>query len=563
MNEPLSNSSSSPSPEAPARPLARRLLAWVLLISAINAVLAISVQLYLDYRRDLADLEEHLGFVRDSHRQGLAVAAWNFDRPLVEAQLEGLFGSPWIAAAEVRFGRGGTQRTTLGGELDGVAGVLEYPLEFDVGPRTVEVGHLRVLPNLALVYQRTLDRGLVVVLTQGFKAFVFSVTLLLLLHHLITRRLMRLSALLSTYQPVGPGAPLQLLTDEDRRVNDELSMLARTLEEAQDRLEDYQYKELAQREHLEEEVQRRTHHLDQALLEQQAIFDNSLTGIAFIRERTILRCNASFEQMFGYTSHELTGQSTHLLFPSQKAFEQEAANFTPVLLGGGTYVGDTELMRKDGQLRWFAMQFKLIDVADPGRGTVLTLQDITARRDAEQALERLARLDGLTGIANRRTLDEALRAACRKANREKSALSLALIDVDCFKPYNDHYGHAAGDAALRAVAAVLQQATRRPYDLAARYGGEEFVLLLPGCEDPNALLESLRQSVLELAIPHAHSLVAQVVSISTGAISVGNGNHYEPSELLAAADTLLYQAKHEGRNRVVWQRLQATVEPAG
>lgn len=560
MSEPSSNNAPSPSPEAPPRPLARRLLAWVLLISAINAVLAISVQLYLDYRRDLADLEGHLSFVRDSHRQGLAVAAWNFDRPLVEAQLGGLLGSPWVAAAEVRYGRDEELRVALGGSLEHAEGVVQYPLEFDTGPRLVQVGRLLVLPNLELVYQRTLDRGLVVVVTQGFKTLVFSVALLLLLHHLVTRRLMRLSGLLHSYRP-GLGAPLKLLTPGERRANDELSTLARTLDEAQARLEDYHRKELAQREQLEDEVQRRTLHLDQALLEQQAIFDNSLTGIAFIRERTILRCNASFEQMFGYASHELIGQSTRMLFPSQAAYEQQADYFDPVLQRGGTYVGDVELMGKDARTRWFTAQLKLLDVDDPQQGAVLTLHDITVRRDAEQALERLARLDGLTGIANRRSLDEALHSACRKASREGSVLSLALLDVDCFKPYNDHYGHAAGDAALRAVAAKLEQATRRPYDLAARYGGEEFVLLLPGCEDPVPLLEQLRQAVLALAIAHAHSSAAQVLSVSIGAISLAGCRHCEPAELLAAADALLYQAKHAGRNRLVWQRLPAVSEP--
>ncbi|BCD89158.1 hypothetical protein PSm6_55650 [Pseudomonas solani] len=550
------NTSLSRNPETPVRPLARRMLAWVLLISAINAVLATSVQLYLDYRRDLADLEEHLNFVRDSHLQGLAAAAWNFDRPLVEAQLKGLVGSPWVAAAELRYGRTDEQRLAIGESLDGKEGVKAFPLEYDLGPRTVVVGQLRVLPNLALVYQRTLDRGLIVVLTQGVKAFVFSIALLWLFHWLVTRRLTRLSTLLSGFSP-GTAGLLPLVTEEDRRANDELSVLAGTLEDAQTRLDAYQRQEIALREALEDEVARRTLHLDQALLEQQAIFDNSLTGIAFIRQRVILRCNASFEQMFGYGPRELTGKSTRVIFTSDKAFEQEASFFMPVLLRGGTYVGDCELLRKDGRTRWFTLQFKLLDVDDPEQGAVLTLHDITVRRDAEQALERLARLDGLTGIANRRTLDEALRVACRKASRDRSPLSVALLDVDFFKPFNDHYGHAAGDTALCSVADVLQSAMRRPYDLAARYGGEEFAILLPACEDPAPLLEQLRQAVVALAIPHGHSQASTVVSVSIGAVSVSGTDRCEPGDLLATADAMLYRAKEEGRNRVVCQLMPA------
>jgi len=380
-----------------------------------------------------------------------------------------------------------------------------------------------------------------------------------LMHHLVTRRLVRLGEVLRTYRP-NSNIQLQLLAPDDARLNDELTMLARTLEDAQQRLDEYHRREHAEREHLEAVVQRRTQHLDQALLEHQAIFDNSLTGIAFIRDRTIERCNRSFEQLFGYSSHELTGKSTRALFPTQEAFEQEAASFAPVLLRGGTYLDDVELIRKDGATRWFTVQFKLLDSSNTNQGAVLTLHDVTARREAELAMERLARLDGLTGIANRRTLDEALHAACRKAGRERGGLSVALIDVDCFKHFNDHYGHAAGDAALRAVATILGGVAKRPYDLAARYGGEEFVLLLPGCDTPFPLLESLRTAILELAIPHAHSSAGERVSVSIGVISICGRSHCEPDELLAAADALLYRAKREGRNRVIWQHLQTSHE---
>lgn len=560
MSEPLHGSVRSPSPERPRRSLGRRLLAWVLAVSAINALFAISVQLYVDYRRDLGDLANYLSFIHDSQRPGLAAAAWNFDRPMLEAQLSGLLRSPWVSAGEVLYGPDESQRVIVGGQGDivGREGVLRYPLEFDSGLRTVQVGHLLVQPNLATVYRRTLDRGVTVVLIQGVKAFVFSLLLLLLLHRLIIRRLLRLRTLVGAYQP-GSSEPLQLLSEDDRRADDELSALIRSLATAQARLDEFHRQGAERQEQLEEEVHRRTEYLDQALLEQQAIFDNSLTGIAFIRERTIRRCNLSFEQMFGYPAGGLLGLSTRVLFPSQDAFEQEADHFLPVVESGGTYVGDLELERRDGSRGWFTVQLKLLDVSDPQRGVVMTLNDITARRDAELALERLARLDGLTGVANRRTLDEALASACRRAGRDARGLTLALLDVDCFKPYNDHYGHLAGDAALRAIAGVLAQAQRRPYDLAARYGGEEFALLLPECEAPGELLEQVRMAVLALNIPHAHSTVAGVVSLSIGAVSVPGGAHCEPAELFAAVDARLYEAKHAGRNRVMWSALRAVL----
>lgn len=168
-------------------------------------------------------------------------------------------------------------------------------------------------------------------------------------------------------------------------------------------------------------------------------------------------------------------------------------------------------------------------------------------------LERLAGRDSLTSIANRRHFDEALALACRLAARTGEPLSLAMIDVDHFKEFNDHYGHAAGDDALRQIASVVAGFARRPYDVAARYGGEEFVLLLPGvtANELEALLEKLRKAVLALALPHERSRTGPVVSISVGAATTPNGHEPEPGTLLRDADERLYMAKRQGRNRVV------------
>jgi diguanylate cyclase (GGDEF)-like protein len=171
---------------------------------------------------------------------------------------------------------------------------------------------------------------------------------------------------------------------------------------------------------------------------------------------------------------------------------------------------------------------------------------LTAQR---KELARLAARDSLTGIANRRHFDEAFLLACRLAQRAGEPLHVAMIDVDCFKQYNDHYGHGAGDEALRQIAAVIAGFARRPYDVAARYGGEEFVLLLPGPIDFPLLLEKLRHAVLALALPHDAGSVTNVVSISIGAAS--RLDDADPGAFLQRADAMLYEAKRRGRNRIV------------
>lgn len=166
-------------------------------------------------------------------------------------------------------------------------------------------------------------------------------------------------------------------------------------------------------------------------------------------------------------------------------------------------------------------------------------------------LEKLALLDPLTGIPNRRRLEQALQEKWRQSGE----LSAIMIDVDFFKSYNDHYGHVAGDVALRRIASVLQGQMRREGDLVARYGGEEFVVLLPRTDDGAGqfVAEKIRQNVVALGIPHDHSAAGSVVSVSIGGATVAIRPADGLSEdILDLADKQLYCAKEQGRNRVVW-----------
>lgn len=176
--------------------------------------------------------------------------------------------------------------------------------------------------------------------------------------------------------------------------------------------------------------------------------------------------------------------------------------------------------------------------------------------ELSHAVELLAKLsaeDALTQIANRREFDRRIDVEWGRARRDGDALTLILIDVDCFKSYNDHYGHPAGDLCLQKIAAVLKAIPRRSADLVARFGGEEFVVLLPGisAEDAAGLAERMRHAVAELQIPHATSYVAPNVTASFGVATLQPAACDGPEQLVAAADAALYKAKEKGRNRVV------------
>jgi diguanylate cyclase (GGDEF)-like protein len=198
-------------------------------------------------------------------------------------------------------------------------------------------------------------------------------------------------------------------------------------------------------------------------------------------------------------------------------------------------------------------------IAKPVSATVLRARVATQLRLRRMTaeLQRLACTDTLTGLANRRVFDERLAGECRRARRSDLPLVLAMVDVDHFKAYNDCYGHPAGDACLREVAAALRECTQRPDDLAARYGGEEFALLLPDTDAQGAaaVAAKLQRGLVQRALPHAGSAVAAHVTVSIGVATLAPGpaGRSEPDDatlLLAHADRALYAAKAAGRARV-------------
>jgi diguanylate cyclase (GGDEF)-like protein len=179
------------------------------------------------------------------------------------------------------------------------------------------------------------------------------------------------------------------------------------------------------------------------------------------------------------------------------------------------------------------------------------LQMVRQRR----MLEHLAHVDGLTELANRRRFDEVYEAEWQRSRRNGRPLSLALLDIDAFKQYYDFYGHPAGDRTLRAVARSAAAGLRRPADLAARYGGEELVLLLPDTEAAQAqqVVSAICCAIADLKIPHEASSVAPVLTVSAGGATLNCDVPESSAELFTVADTLLYQAKKSGRNRVEWR----------
>jgi diguanylate cyclase (GGDEF)-like protein/PAS domain S-box-containing protein len=269
----------------------------------------------------------------------------------------------------------------------------------------------------------------------------------------------------------------------------------------------------------------------------------------------------SAEQLFGLTPAEIkalngTAGTTELIYAEDKP--TAAAALKRHIAGEFEEMKmDFRIVHKDGRLIWVESNCRL--VRDPATAAptdlVLTLRDISLKKQIEAELAELARTDGLTGIANRRAFDDELEREWRRAVRDKAQMSLLMVDVDHFKSFNDHNGHQVGDDCLRAVANALVDAVRRPGDLVARYGGEEFALILPGTGQEGALqLAAAALAAIEgLHLPHPGNETCAWVTASIGvatAVATSGGTIRMPEGLLQAADMALYKAKAGGRNRV-------------
>ncbi len=172
---------------------------------------------------------------------------------------------------------------------------------------------------------------------------------------------------------------------------------------------------------------------------------------------------------------------------------------------------------------------------------------------ANKKLQELSILDSLTGIANRRYFDEVFSQEWKRCLREKQPISIILADIDCFKAFNDNYGHQAGDECLKKVAEEAKKLCRRPGDLLARYGGEEFIMILPFTDSNGGLFvaQNLRHNIENLSIPHGYSSVCGFVTVSVGVAAEIPDARNDRERLVRYADTALYKAKNTGRNRVV------------
>jgi diguanylate cyclase (GGDEF)-like protein/PAS domain S-box-containing protein len=323
--------------------------------------------------------------------------------------------------------------------------------------------------------------------------------------------------------------------------------------------------------------------VQRALAEQELILDNATVGIAFLRNRVYQRCNPRFEQMFGYDPGELVGCGTEVIYPDTPSWKDDAA-FYEQMQRGEAISTERQYRRKDGSRFWCKLVGKAIDASRPHEGSIWIYDDVTAEHAARESLERsrdaleravaertaelqaanqrleievgerkmaeqrakhLADHDALTGLPNRRLLEDRLTQALALSYRNRKQTAVMFVDLDRFKTINDSLGHAVGDLLLREVALRLVNQLRIG-DTICRIGGDEFVVVLPEIKRASDAAQVAQKVIEELSRPIPADERELTVTPSIG-IAVFPDDGRDAETLIRNSDAAMYHAKEMGR----------------
>jgi diguanylate cyclase (GGDEF)-like protein/PAS domain S-box-containing protein len=309
--------------------------------------------------------------------------------------------------------------------------------------------------------------------------------------------------------------------------------------------------------------------VQRALAEQELILDNATVGIAFVRNDVFQRCNPQFERMFGYGPGELVGSSIETIYRSPEEQRADAAWYAE-MRSGAAVSGERQYRRRDGSTFWCKLVGRAIDPAHPLEGSIWIYDDVTAEHEARLSLEasraaleravaertvqleeakaraqHLADHDALTGLPNRRLLEDRLTQALALSQRNNKQTAVMFVDLDRFKPINDTLGHAVGDRLLQEISQRLVNQLRVG-DTICRIGGDEFIVVLPELKRSADVAQVAQKVIEQLSQPVLVDERELVVSCSIG-IAVFPDDGRDAETLIRNADAAMYHAKELGR----------------
>lgn len=511
--------------------LGRRLLVYIVAISSLVTLLLTSMQLYREYRADATSVEQRLEQIRVSYVEVLGRSLWEVNDAAMQTQLDGITKLPDIVFAAVvdntqtAHVRSGTPQTG--------PGFLErrYNLVFDLGNGAEQLGYLQVQASMAGVYQRLRERALVILATQGIKTFLVSLSILFIVHWLITQRVTRLA---HAFTEVNVEKPPSAAVWQARRGDDadEIDDMVDALRAMHGRL----YEAFAAVDRTRERFQR--------------IFDSSSDAIVVIDPTTdsVVQSNTAASRLFGHSKTLLDKMPIRRLHGASTGEMQLFV--AQVMESGDARVGVVGCVGADGDDRSVEVSASVIEYE--GRSVVLAiLRDRTEQQRVRQRIEQLAYFDPLTGLPNRSLCYDRVGVELARSRRHDTRGAVLFLDVDNFKTVNDSLGHSVGDQLLQMVAERIQKVLREE-DTLARLGGDEFVILphivSTDIDAVRAAAERVAEKVGE-AVRDTVRLAGHVVHVTTSiGIAVFPDDGGSVDELLRHADAAMYQAKANGRD---------------
>ncbi len=284
-----------------------------------------------------------------------------------------------------------------------------------------------------------------------------------------------------------------------------------------------------------------------------ALIDHNIITATMDTTGIITEVSTAFCQVSGFRKEEIVGQKLNV-FEHSDTTKDIMEEMSQVIQTGKSWSGEVHNQTKDGNSYWLeATLFPTYDEQNIITGYTTICQDTTDKK----RIEKLSITDVLTGLYNRRFFDETIKKELGRAMRNNKTLSFAMLDVDYFKQYNDHYGHQKGDDVLSSIGLTLQQLLSRSSDFCFRLGGEEFGILLSDLSPEQSLTftESIREAIELLAIEHRWSDAANVVTASFGLLVITPTPGITVDTIYKKTDQALYRAKQEGRNRISFDHL--------
>lgn len=516
-------------------PLSFRLLAYILLCSSVFTLVAAAIQIYSDYRQDVARVDERMAVIETSYMTSLSRSLWALDQKLLQVQMEGILSLPDIKHLRLQIHP--DSEIVMGEQQRNVSTMVRtFELVHD-GDEVYPLGTLTITASMEAIYANLQRKILVILSTQAAKTFVLSVLILWIFQYFVTRHLGTMAAYARSFSVESLDQPLKLDRPASRKHNnDELGQVTEAINQMRKRL---RY-DLHQQEKDAREIRKLS----------LAIEQSPSSVMICDRHWRVEYANTKFSQLTGHSIEEISGQHPGMLTSdalSQKDNQQLWQNIRIQVQRVGVWQGEVHSTRRNGERFWEQVICTPIrdDLGDPTHYLILG-EDISIRKRYEQQLLRQANYDILTGLPNRMLALDRLKLALAQARRDTQLVGVMFLDLDNFKHINDTMGHDAGDTLLIEASRRISSCLRGTSTV-ARLGGDEFLVILPGLKGADSA-EQVADRILQTFLP-PFNLGGQEVFVSTSiGIAIYPSDSDNSGNLLQNADAAMYEAKANGKS---------------